>query len=107
MPVGMRVKGRLCVFGRLEPAAAAELSCRDLAALAALLGDNTFFHGAAPGTLDCAVFGHLAQFLYIDIDFPQKKYLKENANTPWPGCQNLLVRRSQCRRSGLGSPKKT
>ena len=79
MPAGMRVKGRLCVFGRLEPAAAAELSCRDLAALAALLGDNTFFHGPAPGTLDCAVFGHLAQFLYIDMDFPQKKYLKENA----------------------------
>jgi len=27
--------------------------------------------------VDCAIFGHLSQFLYIPMDFPQKAYLKE------------------------------
>jgi hypothetical protein len=38
-----------------------------------LVGDKPFFHGAAPTSVDCAIFGHLAQFLYIDIGFPQKE----------------------------------
>ena len=39
----------------------------------------TYFFGRSnPSVLDCAVFGHLSQFLYIRIDFPQKKYLNEN-----------------------------
>ena len=40
--------------------------------------DNT-----STGCLDCVVFGHLSQFLYIKMDFPQKSYLKEY-------CQKLV-----------------
>ena len=78
MPAGIRLKGRLCVFGRLDPAEAMELTFLDLAALSRLLGDKKFFFGDKPSTLDCAVFGHLAQFLYIDINFPQESFNIQN-----------------------------
>ena len=32
---------------------------------------------------DCAAFGHLAQFAYIPMAFPQQIYMKAN-------CENLL-----------------
>ena len=79
MPVGMRLKGRLCVFGRLDPQEAVQLSFKDLGALSCLLGQQRFFHGDQPSSLDCVVFGHLAQFLYIDIKFPQAEYLRSEA----------------------------
>ena len=47
--------------------------------------DQKYFFGLShPGVLDCVVFGHLSQFLYIDMEFPQKIYLKEN-------CPGLLL----------------
>ena len=49
-----------------------EMANKDLSALSLWLGDKQFFHGDQPSSLDCTVFGHLAQFLYIDIGFPQK-----------------------------------
>ena len=49
-----------------------EMANKDLAALSLWLGDKQFFHGSRPSSLDCTVFGHLAQFLFIDIGFPQK-----------------------------------
>ena len=79
MPAGIRLKGRLCVFGRLDPEEAMELSFQDLAALSSILGDQRFFFGEKPSSLDCAVFGHLAQFLYIDIKFPQENYIRTKA----------------------------
>mmetsp|Transcript_59393 Transcript_59393/g.66460 ORF Transcript_59393/g.66460 Transcript_59393/m.66460 type:complete len:329 (+) Transcript_59393:71-1057(+) len=62
------------------------MACEDLQALEDLLAstpeDQTYFFGRAhPGVLDCTVFGHLSQFLYIAIDFPQKIYLQENCPT--------------------------
>lgn len=58
------------------------MSCEDLQALENLFTsseDQHYYFGQPhPGVLDCTVFGHLSQFLYIAIDFPQKAYLKEN-----------------------------
>lgn len=58
------------------------MACEDLQALEDLLAStqdqNYFFGRSHPGVLDCTVFGHLSQFLYIAMDFPQKAYLKEN-----------------------------
>ena len=62
------------------------MSFDDLQALENLLqskgsdGDSAvyFFGRTSPSVLDCAAFGHLSQFLYIAIDFPQKKYLTEH-----------------------------
>ena len=83
MPMGLRLKGRLCVFGRLGPDEAMELSFRDLDALSVMLADKPYLLGDMATSLDCTVFGHLSQFLFIDINFPQEKYLREN-------CPNLV-----------------
>ena len=67
-----------------------------------MLGDKPYFFGSNPHTLgivelwfdkkhklrmfkfsDCAAFGHLAQFAYIPMAFPQQIYMKAN-------CENLL-----------------
>lgn len=50
-----------------------------------MLGDGPYFFGkASPTVLDCTVFGHLSQFLYIPIDFPQAQYMKDE-------CPNLVT----------------
>lgn len=56
----------------------------DFQALSDMLGDKNFFFGEdEPSLADCAVFGHVSQFLWIPMDFPQQKYLKEQ-------CPNLV-----------------
>lgn len=56
----------------------------DIQAISDVLGDEQFLLGGDKPTLaDCAVFGHLSQFLWIPIDFPQRKYLLES-------CPNLV-----------------
>ena len=67
------------MFGRLDPQEVVQLSFKDLGALSCLLGQQRFFHGDQSSTLDCVMFGHLAQFLYIDIKFPQAEYLRSEA----------------------------
>lgn len=47
-------------------------------------GSNYFFGDNRPSSLDCMLFGHLSQLLYIPMDFPQKDYLKNN-------CPKLLA----------------
>lgn len=55
------------------------MASEDLKALEDLLSDDNYFFGQLhPSTLDCTVFGHLSQFLYIRIDLPQQKYIKES-----------------------------
>ena len=44
-----------------------EFAREDLLALSEMLGDSPFLLGDTPSTVDCTLFGHLAQFLYIDI----------------------------------------
>lgn len=51
-------------------------SFADLRAISDLLGEDTYFHGSEPSTIDCAIFGHLSQFLFIPLDFPQKQFLQ-------------------------------
>jgi glutathione S-transferase len=60
-----------------------EFSNDDLSALSDYLGEKAFFFGDRPTQADCTIFGHLSQFLWIPIDFPQKKYLEEH-------CPNLV-----------------
>ncbi|CAB9529206.1 Failed axon connections homolog [Seminavis robusta] len=55
----------------------------DIQALSDILGDKKYFFGDVPTLADCAVFGHLSQFLFIPIDFPQRAYMKEQ-------CPNLV-----------------
>jgi glutathione S-transferase len=56
----------------------------DLRALSQYLGTKEWFFGSQEATTaDCVIFGHLSQFLYIPIDFPQQKFAKEH-------CPNLV-----------------
>ena len=50
-------------------------------ALSNILGDKKFFNGDEPTNIDCAMFGHLVQFVYMPMDMPHKHYiLKECKN---------------------------
>ena len=60
-----------------------EMSFKDLNAISQLLGTKQFLFGSSPTTVDCMLFGHLAQFLFIDIGFPQKTYMEQS-------CPNLV-----------------
>ena len=77
---GDQAEGEAMCFGRLDIAEVMEMSFIDIYALSELLGDKLYMFGERPTTLDCMVFGHLAQFLYIPIGFPQQKYIRENAS---------------------------
>lgn len=59
----------------------------DLKAISDMLGENNqskYFLGSDRPTLaDCAVFGHVSQFLWMPLDFPQKKFLHDE-------CSNLV-----------------
>jgi len=82
-PYITKFRSHLHGIGRHENTDIWEMSFKDLAALSSWLGDNKYFHGTKPTTVDCMLFGHLAQFLYIDIGFPQKTFLEEK-------CPNLV-----------------
>jgi len=65
-----------------------EFANDDIRYISELLGDNEdknayLMGGDKPTLADCAVFGHLAQFLWIPLDFPQKKFIQEE-------CPNLV-----------------
>jgi len=83
-PYGIRLKGMLHGIGRHTPDEQAELTSRDLRSVNDILGGKNFLLSQdSPTSIDCTVFGHLAQFLYIPMAFPQKKYMLEN-------CPNLI-----------------
>jgi len=83
-PYLTRMRSYISGVSRQEEHVIWEMASRDLAALSLWLGTKEFFNGSKPSTLDCTVFGHLVQFLFIDIGFPQKTYLENN-------CQNLTA----------------
>lgn len=83
-PVATLGKSKSRGFSRHSESELWQFSFDDLKALSVLLGDQRYFFGQKePALLDCAVFGHLGQFLYIPIDFPQAQYMKDE-------CPNLV-----------------
>jgi len=82
-PLITRLRSFMSGVSRQEQSVVWDQASQDLQALSTLLGDKQYFHGDSPTTIDCMIFGHLAQFLYIDIGFPQKTYLESH-------CQNLI-----------------
>jgi len=62
------------------------MSCEDLRSLENIFVSTTsdqedyyFFGRKHPSVLDCTVFGHLSQFLYITIpSYPQREYLNDH-----------------------------
>jgi len=82
-PTMTKVRSYLQGIGRHTESEIWEMSFKDLKAISTLLGTNEFLFGDSPTTIDCVLFGHLAQFLYIEIGFPQKTYMEQN-------CPNLV-----------------
>lgn len=83
-PIGMRFRTHLHGLGRHSLEEINEFTFKDLDAISKILGDNGFFLGTeAPTTIDCTLYGHLVQFLYIPMNFPQKQFVREN-------CPNIL-----------------
>lgn len=62
-----------------------KFSFDDLQAISNYLGETKkWFHGGdSPTTIDCVLYGHLSQFLYIPLEYPQVKYIQEH-------CPNLI-----------------
>jgi len=82
-PYATRFRSWLQGIGRHENSEVWEMSFKDLAALSNWLGTKQYFLGSKPTTVDCMLFGHLAQFLFIDIGFPQKTFMETK-------CSNLV-----------------
>jgi len=82
-PTMTRFRSWLHGIGRHENTEVWEMSFKDLSALSNWLGTKQYFLGSKPSTVDCMLFGHLAQFLFIDIGFPQKTFMETK-------CQNLV-----------------
>merc|ERR1711936_1350474 len=83
-PFATKLRNHFSGLGREENSTVWHLASRGLAALSAWLGEKEYFHGGStPSTIDCVIFGHLAQFLYIDIGFPQRTFLESE-------CRNLV-----------------
>ena len=59
-------------------------SCEDIQAISWYLGETRYFFGDDATTIECTLFGHLAQFLYIPLDFPQKHYINRK-------CSNVVA----------------
>ncbi|WKX88240.1 hypothetical protein Q1695_008125 [Nippostrongylus brasiliensis] len=68
-------------MGRNTPEEVVLLAKKDLDAINMFLGNKKYFFGDKPTTLDCTMFGHLAQFLYTPLVTPEIRTHMEQ-NTP-------------------------
>jgi len=84
LPLQIRLRYFLHGISKHQPEEVWKFAEQDLKALSSLLGDKDYFFGSKASTLDCVVFGHLAQFLYIDIGFPQREVMVND-------CKNLVA----------------
>jgi glutathione S-transferase len=83
-PFMMRLKTRMHGLGRHSTQEVAEFACEDLKALSLLLDEKPFFAGDNPSTVDCTLFGHLVQFVYLPMAIPQKNFIQTE-------CGNLVL----------------
>jgi len=72
-------------IGRYEPDAAMARGLADLAALAALIPAQVnlhggYLHGAAPTSIDAAIYGFIANIYYYDIETPLKQFVAAHGN---------------------------
>jgi len=72
-------------IGRYEPDAAIERGLADLAALAELIPAQdhprgAYVHGAAPNSIDAAIYGFIANIYYYDIATPLKQFVAAHDN---------------------------
>lgn len=56
------------------------LAEEDIRALSVLLGDNPYFFGNAPSTLDAVAYAYLASIIHAPIESPIKRFTLEQTN---------------------------
>ena len=52
---------------------------RDLRAISTMLGDQPYFLGDRPRTIDCCAYGFLANGLRFDVDTPLRTHIRDDA----------------------------
>ena len=70
-------------IGRYAPEAAYARGLADLAVLADLVPPEGFVHGAAPTSVDAAIYGFIANIYFYDIDTPLKQFVIAHDNLVW------------------------
>ena len=67
-------------IGRYTPEAAYSRGLADLQVLANLVPASGFVHGPRPGSVDCAIYGFIANIWFYDIDTPLKGFVAGQRN---------------------------
>ena len=67
------------------------IGCRDVTALAELLGEQAFFLGDEPSSIDATGYAFLANLLWVPIDLPIRAHAKSFANLE-AYCQRMKAR---------------
>jgi glutathione S-transferase len=67
------------------------IGCRDVTALAELLGEQTFFLGDEPSSVDATGYAFLANLLWVPIDLPIRAHAQTFANLE-AYCQRMKAR---------------
>lgn len=67
-------------LGRHNKTEIYQMGCSDIKAIAALLGDNTYFFNNKASSLDAIVYAFIASILYAPIDSPLKNCIKNLPN---------------------------
>jgi glutathione S-transferase len=66
--------------GRFSPEQAYARGLADLGVLARLVPPAGFVHGSAPGVIDAAIYGFIANIYYLPIQTPPRRMVAGNAN---------------------------
>lgn len=82
-------------IGRFEPDAAYARGLSDLAVLAHLVPADGWLHGRAPGSVDAAIYGFLANIWFYPIETPLRRRLASRPN---------LVRHCEALHAAVGAP---
>ncbi|TSA11579.1 MAG: glutathione S-transferase family protein [Betaproteobacteria bacterium] len=69
-------------IGRHQPAEIYAIGSADIAALSQLLGEQPFFLGAEPSSIDAAAYAFLANILDVPLDMPLRQAALSHANLP-------------------------
>jgi glutathione S-transferase len=67
-------------IGRYDPDAAYARGCADLEVLANLIPARGYLHGEKPTSIDCGIYGFIANIYFYDIDTPLKQFVMSHGN---------------------------
>lgn len=73
---GLRAELRGQGMGRHSPAEIQAIGCRDLTAIADVLGDQAFLMGDQPTTVDATGYAFLANVLWVPVDSPLQRHAR-------------------------------